>query len=563
MSQPSSAQSSKTLRRTPKTPADTIASQTGEHDEGATETKEEGVVGEIRAWIAGRPISREAALVFGLVLPAMMLGVNMWRVRAFTIDDSYISYRYARNLAQGLGLVYNAGERIEGYTNFLWTVLLAGGIRLGFEPDVFAKVLGALAAFGALGLSYVISARLKPFGALPAVSPWLFASTIVFTGYAVFGLETAFFVCLLLGGTLLFLREVAQFDGWSPREAGEPSGRDAPAAFPWSGLVFGLAGITRPEAPMFIGLFMLLLGKRIFGRQNLIRGALFAAPVAALVLFRHSYYGTWLPNTLGAKTGNLEGQIIAGRDYVQNYMVHAGAVVWLGLIGSAIGVVHRRRDLLAITAVAFAVIGYVLLVGGDWMPFFRFMAPFEPFCFLLVDVGVREIADRRERVPSVALAAFVLAMIVHRGSSIRVAQRQFLEKEKRFWDMAAGGTAKWFLDHGKPGEIAIGDIGYVGYTTNYPILDLLGLVDPVIAKLPGGYTRKLGPGFLDRFFTKSPEYMLLISSSTDCRHPSVPGSQVIFRDPRFLPRYQVAGKVPLDGGFAWCIYERKSQPSPP
>ena len=71
----------------------------------------------------------------GLVLPALLVLANMARVRSFTIDDSFISYRYARNLARGLGLVYNAGERIEGYTNFLFTVLLAGGIKLGIDES--------------------------------------------------------------------------------------------------------------------------------------------------------------------------------------------------------------------------------------------------------------------------------------------------------------------------------------------------------------------------------------------------------------------------------------------
>ena len=64
-------------------------------------------------------------------------------------------------------------------------------------------------------------------------------------------------------------------------------------------------------------------------------------------------------------------------------------------------------------------------------------------------------------------------------------------------------------------------------------------------------------GFLDRLFDKKPRYVLIISSSIDCVHPSVTGSHRIYNDPRFRPQYQLAGKVPLDGGFAWCIYERR------
>lgn len=500
-----------------------------------------------REWIAGAPLSARVHLALGLLLPAFVLSLNMARIWSFTIDDAYISYRYARNLARGLGLVYNAGERIEGYTNFLWTVILALFVKLGVDPDVAAKVLGGAAAQGALVATYVLANRLRPFAVLPCIATWLLASTIVFSGYAVFGLETSFFVCLLLCGTTLFLQEEGAYAGASAK-----GGR----GFPWSGVVFGLAGLTRPEAPMFIGLLMLFLGRGIFSRKNLLRGALFAAPVAAHLAFRRLYYGSFLPNTLSAKTGNLRGQIDGGLGYVENYVNHAGPVLWLALFAIATGLIMRRRDLLAIATIAAAVLGYVVLVGGDWMPYFRFMAPFEPFCFLLVDVAARTIADRKSPAANLALAGFLFIVAAQRTGNLRGAQRGILEKEERFWTMAAGGTARWFLDHGKPGEIAIGDIGYVGWATDYPILDLLGLVDPVISKLEGGYTRKLGPGFLERFFSKRPDYFLLISANNDCVHPSVPGSQVIYRDPRFRPAYELAGKVPLDGGFNWCIYQR-------
>src|SRR4051794_37248022 len=68
-----------------------------------------------RAWL--RPV--------GLYAPMLLTLLGASRVRAFTIDDAYISFRYAENLASGHGLVYNLGERVEGYTNFLWVVLLA------------------------------------------------------------------------------------------------------------------------------------------------------------------------------------------------------------------------------------------------------------------------------------------------------------------------------------------------------------------------------------------------------------------------------------------------------
>src|SRR3989442_15928728 len=61
---------------------------------------------------------------------------------AWATDDAYISFRYARNLVRGLGLVYNAGERVEGYSNFLWTLWCALGIKLGCAPETWANVTG-------------------------------------------------------------------------------------------------------------------------------------------------------------------------------------------------------------------------------------------------------------------------------------------------------------------------------------------------------------------------------------------------------------------------------------
>ncbi len=528
----------------------------------------------IGAWFAGAVLPREVAIVFGLALPAMLLAANMWRVHAFTVDDSFISYRYARNLTRGLGLVYNEGEHVEGYTNFLFTMILAGGIELGLDPERLSKIIGAASAFGSLGLTYAISGRITPYRTLPCAATWLLASTIVFSGWSIFGLETGFFVFLILAGTYLFMREVEP----PPEAAAPPGASPARFVFPWSGVVFMLAGLTRPEAPLFIGILMIALLcfrpfeplapdapmvlrapgfviGRFFSAQNLLRGGVFAIPIAEHLAFRRYFYGPYMLNTLFAKTGNLQGQIGAGIGYVQNYVVHAGPVLYLALLGVGIGFMGRRRDVIGFTFIGLAWLAYVVLVGGDWMKFFRFMAPFEPFCFLLIDLGVRRAVDKRDRVTNLALAIFAVMTAFWRAGSLREAQADLILHEKKFWDTAAGGTADWLVKNGKPGEVALGDIGYVGWATDYPILDLLGLVDPVISKLPGGYTQKTG--FIERLFDEKPRYVLIISSNLDCAHPSVSGSIVMFGDKRFRQQYQVAGKVPLDGGFAWCIYERK------
>src|SRR5204863_10164001 len=78
----------------------------------------------------------------------------------FVNDDAYISFRYARNLAEHGQLVFNVGERVEGFTNFLWTVLLAGGIKLGLSPVLTSRSSGIAFGVGTLAVAVRLSLRL-------------------------------------------------------------------------------------------------------------------------------------------------------------------------------------------------------------------------------------------------------------------------------------------------------------------------------------------------------------------------------------------------------------------
>src|SRR4029453_5831418 len=89
---------------------------------------------------------REATLLAAAAITvAATLTVLLSRL---TLDDAYITFRYARHLAEGYGLgAWNrTGEHVEGYSSLLWTLLLAGAARLGVDVRLASKVLGAMAA---------------------------------------------------------------------------------------------------------------------------------------------------------------------------------------------------------------------------------------------------------------------------------------------------------------------------------------------------------------------------------------------------------------------------------
>ena len=95
------------------------------------------------AWGRAQSVVRMSrGVAAALALGVSLILLNNAVIQPWTLDDAYISMRYADHLAAGAGPVYNLGERVEGYTCFLWVVLLALGSSLGAETEAWAKVLG-------------------------------------------------------------------------------------------------------------------------------------------------------------------------------------------------------------------------------------------------------------------------------------------------------------------------------------------------------------------------------------------------------------------------------------
>ena len=99
-------------------------------------------------------------------------------------DDAFISFRYARNLVEGHGLVWNPGEAVEGYTNFLWVLLMAAGIGAGVEPERLSVGIGIASGLGVLAL--VLARNVTRYGwrrPLIWLAPAALASSRTFTAF--------------------------------------------------------------------------------------------------------------------------------------------------------------------------------------------------------------------------------------------------------------------------------------------------------------------------------------------------------------------------------------------
>ena len=159
----------------------------------------------------------------------------LYRNRYFFHDDAFISLRYARNLIELGDLSWNPGERVEGYTNFLHLLAVAGLMKLGNEPLAAARVVGLLSALALLAALFFGLRRVAE--ASPRARAVALFGTVASTPLAIWslgGLETVTATALLAWGLVLVLPLVGGSGG---------IGRACAA-----GIFFALAYLTRPDS---------------------------------------------------------------------------------------------------------------------------------------------------------------------------------------------------------------------------------------------------------------------------------------------------------------------------
>jgi arabinofuranosyltransferase len=346
-----------------------------------------------------KPAPFAVRIVLGICLAGLLTHIALY---SFQCDDAFISFRYARNLADGDGLVFNPGhERVEGYTNFLWVLILAAGSWVGMPPESLASPLSILFSLGLAAWLLWFCDRNRPGG----VSPWWLVVPAVFLAanrsYAVWstsGLETKLFELLAVGGVICTLGEMRAM-----RE-----GRDG---FPYSALLLALATLTRPDGLLIsacvIGTRILLqvIDRTIRLRPLAVGTLVFAGLVGGHFLFRHWYYGDWLPNTYYAKVSGQTWWEMGGK-YLAGFALEYGLVFWLPvLIAAAVGLyrVGRLDILLIILAATIPHAIYIAAIGGDHFEY----RPLDVYVPLLLIWLFYASTMARTRPASVGLTAYL------------------------------------------------------------------------------------------------------------------------------------------------------------
>jgi len=405
----------------------------------------------------------------------------------FVGDDAFISFRYSRNLADGLGLAWNPGERVEGYTNFLWVVVVAAGMRLGLEPSFFANSLGICSGF--LILVVLIAYSRSEFSRITVfsfVAPLFLVLNRTFVGWCTGGLETQLYSLFVLSGVLLFLVERERAAPW-------PLGSSA---------LLIAASLTRPEGLMFFsvvaGLFVIdLVHKRRSPRSFFTWLLPYAIIVGTFFLWRRVYFGYWLPNTFYAKVAGLwfeQGLAYLGV-FVSEYRIVMLAVPILILLFT-----RRRLEHWLLAAIITAQALYVAAIGGDRFEF-RFMVVLLPLIYWLFACAVREVAmsDYLRRlgriIPFLAAAILVglalfpvrLTLSENGRKSIQELNIEIIEDTGYMGRLRIeqGHRLRALIDQGLlPTDMryATGFAGATPYYSGLYTIDLWGLNDVVVAR---------------------------------------------------------------------------------
>lgn len=384
-------------------------------------------------------------------LAACLIAAIFARIfRGFTVDDALVTARVASHWASGHGYRFNtSGPEVDAVTPLGWAHLLGlFGAAAPLEMFERARVLSevawvvAAAVLGAL-IPKSIRARATLFGGLAVSTPLaVWASAGMETG-----LVTLFATLALIPAAPAALG-AGMAAGWRPE------------LLPWA-LVLAAGGA-------------LATGATARSRFNAfaLRFPLAVGPALVIACVRHAWFGSFTPLSAVAKAPELAH----GAFYALDAALGTGIPLLLvapRVLARADG---RTRALAAAVAAHFLAL---VAAGGDWMALYRLMVPVLPTA-LLAAARVAEHSDSRWlTLRSVAFAVRPLWLAV----AVAWPARHVLEHRLRLIEASRPvlGAAR---------SVACLDVGWVGAASDASVLDLAGITDPLVARLPGGHTSK-------------------------------------------------------------------------
>ena len=429
-------------------------------------------------------------------------------------EDAFITFRFAKNIANGHGFIWNIGETpVEGYTNFLWVVICALAMKIGFNVLLFSQIVGVLSSIGTIIFTYLFSIKILKLNRLCSLIPCLFlAISGPFATWASSGMETNIFGLFSIAGSYYFASYYIQ--------------KSKRYLFISSWFLF-LATLTRPEGIIFFVLFIIIslikLGRDFKKNSNLyfVASLFYIVPFMTYFIWRFSYYGYLLPNTFYAKTGGTVFQVLRGVKYSGSFYIYFITPLLLSIIfflrkikisfflkkiNSNLIKTHIGLSICFILCLVYTF--YIIFIGGDYMAMYRFFVPILPFIYLIfgyINNSLFCFSNKYPRDLSFAKYFFIFAIAATLIHSLPIEKKIFPKPSGHHGNYRGVEIERWhsarlslignFFDEYKKNtneSLLTGAIGAIAYCSNMKIYGFNGLVDTHIAHIE---KKNLGKGF--------------------------------------------------------------------
>lgn len=485
----------------------------------------------------------EPSLDLKLALPIMalslvILGLHAYYYYPFIADDALISLRYSQRLADGHGLNWNPGERVEGYSNLLWVLCAALLKRLGVDLITAVRILGVA------GMGAVVAATFYAYQprslreAIPVAVMLLFFSLAApIAVWIVGGMEQPLVAALLSWAVALTYRRIETPDEGARKML-------------LPGLCFALLSVTRLDGIVFTGAAMiaLLIISGISTRSLKRALALALLPflfLAGQAIFRRAYYGEFIPNTALAKFVPSGKHSLDGWGYLLGGVKALSPLLLLAIASIVVSFKYRfmRSRVVLLCVLAFMWTAYVVVIGGDIFPAWRHFVPLVVLLTMLILIGaewVGRYASRTTYIVSCAAALVLLLPFIY----LQLNDRETLRARSERWEwdgQVIGLMLKKAFGPQQP-LMAVDPAGCLPFWSELPSLDMLGLNDHYLPRHPpadlgqGEIGHELGDGkyVLDR---KPDLVIFLLPSGNDQGY--FRSGREMQQDPRFYQDYSL------------------------
>jgi hypothetical protein len=420
----------------------------------------------------------------------------------------------------GNGLVYNKGEYVEGYTNFLWTIITAPFTKIGLiDVSIFSSMFGLIFSISNILMIALISMQFngdlaKYLKYLIFLPPLFLALDDSIAFWAIGGMEFPLYTLFILGIIYNYFK----------------LNEDSKHIF-YLMIFLMLCTLTRPEGNMifaFTVVHLLLYRKSIknFKKTVIILLVLYALFCAAYYGFKYSFYGQLIPNTFYAKgVTDIKMNLVLGTKYLA-LCIGTRLYIFIFILFIPFKKAFKEFKMSFLIIFSLIYVIYLIMVGGDWMIANRFFVPILPMLYILSVIGFINVIikiqgyykNENKVLKFGNVLAVILSVLLFVITLIFLEYNQLIIKDNNAkYEMQWSMFGKWLKNNVSPETvIAVGPAGKIPYYSELYTIDMWGLNNSYIAKTD---SKRLQAGHkkfnFEYVLSLNPEFIIGYAGFTD------------------------------------------------